>query len=198
MTTAAQALIDAKVYPPTHRYDVGTLTPQYPLNERVRIILGLCPAFFRAKRFLDVGCSKGFFSLNAALHAETVFAIDPDREALESWKEICPRNVIQFAGGFKDFGSHEAPFDMIWAGNGHHYLYRENPGYVDQLAKLACGTVVIEGPTGPECPEMRNFGPYQHEADFLADMARHFDLTGRAKSPSYTPGRAVWAFKTRS
>lgn len=191
--TAVQRSIDAKEYPPTHCYDVTTLTPWYPLDERLKIVRSMCAEFFAAEHFLDVGCSKGFFSLLAARDSVHVLSVDPDKHALDAWKPVCPQNVTQVVGTFKDV---EGSFDLVWIGNGHHYLYREDPKYVERLKRLATNLVMIEGPTGPECREMRDFGPYQTEAEFLESM-NSFDLIDRRESTAYTKGRAVWLFKTR-
>ena len=193
LITTAQTLIDAKEYPPTHSYDAKTLMPRYPLDQRWSLLRTHCKDMFVAYRFLDVGCSKGFFSLMAAGRSARVVSIDPDQEALDCWAGICPPNVAQHCIGFKDFHAHTR-FDSIWIGNGHHYLYREDPDYIEHLAELSSMSVVIEGPTGPECREMKTFGAYQHEKDFLEAMAPHFELINRIPSPSYTPGRAVWQF----
>jgi predicted RNA methylase len=147
---------------------------------------------FKANRFLDVGCSKGFFALKAAKESSSVLAIDPDEEALKSWESVCPKNVTQKVGTFKDVSGE---FDMVWIGNGHHYLYREDRNYVDRLKRIATDRVLIEGPTGPKRFEMRNFGPHQTEVELLESM-QDFYLVRRAESE--TKGRAVWLFKTRS
>jgi len=189
--TAAQKLIDAKAYPPTHNYDVATLTPYYPMNERLAILDTMYHAMFAADRFLDVGCSKGFFSLLAAKKSNMVVAIDPDQKVLDCWAGICPPNVTQQCIGFKGV---RGEFDTIWIGNGHHYLYREDKNWIEHLAELSTFCVVVEGPTGPQCPEMAYFGEYQYEPEFLEAMDKDFTLHERKPSPNYTPGRAVWLF----
>ena len=191
--TTAQRLIDAKVYPPTHHYDAATLTPHHPLDKRLAILLSMEPLFFNAAAFLDVGCSKGFFSLLAAQKSDEVLAVDKDQDALDCWEGICPANVTQQCSGFKDV---KGTFDRVWIGNGHHYLYREDPNYIDHLAEVASETVIVEGPVGPQCREMVDFGEYQHEAEFIQQMAPYFRLISRKTSTSYFRGRAVWLFKT--
>lgn len=196
-----QAMIDAKVYPPTMDYDIATLEPRGPLAERLRRILHACPAFFEGKRFLDVGCSKGFFSLSAARAGAFVLAIDPDQEALDAWRPACPFEVEQRCCTFGDLGQYSGvPFDRVWIGNGHHYLFREDPAWIDRLEVLVAtgARVVIEGPVNATvCRDLRGFGAHQDEDQFLERMSKSFDLEIRVPSPSYTPGRAIWAFRTR-
>lgn len=199
--TAAQARIDAKAYPPTHDYDLATLTPRGPLAERVEVILRVCPSFWSGQRFFDVGCSKGFFSLKAQKGYDGVVSIEPDYSALEVWEDLIDHNLYldiliesrTFAQcAPRNFGT----FDMIWIGNGHHYLYRDDHSYISMLAKLATDRVVIEGPV-EGCPDLKNFGDYQTEAEFLEAMSEYFVLMRSEPSPPYTPGRKVWGFRTR-
>jgi len=189
----AQKLINDKVYPPTHHYDVATLTPEWPLSERLEIILKLCPEFFTAKVFLDVGCSKGFFSLYAAKTSDAVFAIDPDNDALDTWRDIRPENVYLQNCSFKEA---TGTADRIWIGNGHHYLWRDDPNYITQLIDMATDLVLIEGPIGPHCPDMKGFEDFPNEREFLSGMKKGFKFLDCAQSVSYTPGRAMWLFKT--
>lgn len=189
-----QSSVDAKAYPPTHTYDVASLTPTGVLAERVRVLLTLCPDFFRAERFLDVGASKGFFSLRAARESGHVLALDPDAEALAAWAPVCPGNVEQRVGTFSDLGG-RGWYDMVWIGNGHHYLHREDPEWTQRLKWLAADRVVVEGPVGKHAQGFADWaeGTVPEEAEFLAAAeAASFRLVATAKSPTYTPGRAVW------
>ncbi|KKL28709.1 hypothetical protein LCGC14_2372450, partial [marine sediment metagenome] len=127
LLTGVQKLLNAKVYPPTHKYSIADLTPHGALKERVRYLLELCPNFFRAHRFLDVGASKGFFSLTAAQQSKEVVAIDPDAESLAIWEPVCPSNVNQVVSTFGQLSVDvDGTYDMIWMGNGHHYAARED------------------------------------------------------------------------
>lgn len=205
----AQTLIDATAYPPTHCYDVATLTPRGVLAEREQILLRLCPTFYHTYRFLDVGASKGFFSLKAAWHSDWVLAVEPDAEALRAWAGVRPPNVRAWQGTFAELGlpaSPEERFDLIWIGNAFHYVHREDPfGWVRRLAAWAKYRVVIEGPIGPECPDCKDWpagkggvvnwpaGSVPVEVEWLAEAASlGLHLVARADSVSYTPGRAVW------
>lgn len=200
LTTAVQRSIDDFKYPPTHQYNVRTLEPHGVLAERVKIILQLCPDFFMAQRFLDVGASKGFFSLKAAQSSAEVMALDQDAKVLKLWRRLCPANVQQVQGPFRKLNwGIEGLFDLIWIGNGHHYLHREDPGgWIPRLSCLASDRVLIEGAVGAKTP---GFSPscgwppsaVPEEAAWLARAARYgLHFQEAAPSPSYTPGRKIW------
>lgn len=197
--TSAQKAIDAYKYPPTHTYDVRTLEPRSPMKERVERILECCPQLFGGSKFLDVGASKGFFSLKAAEKARLVVSVEPDEWALATWKGIRPENVSVLNMSFQDVQP-AITFNRIWIGNGHHYLYREDLFWISKVSGLCSSNahVVIEGPTGPECPDMKDFGRCQTEEELVEAMRLNdFKLVKRVESTSYTPGRAIWNFKMR-
>lgn len=199
LLTNAQKAIDSYLYPPTHAYDVRTLAPRSPMKERVEKILECCPTLFSGSKFLDVGASKGFFSLKAAEHARLVVAVEPDEWALSTWKSIRPDNVSVLNMSFKH-AQPEMTFSRIWIGNGHHYLFRDDKFWVSKVSGLCSSNahVVIEGPVGPECPDMKDFGPCQTEEELVEAMRLNdFKLVKRVASYKYTPGRAIWNFKMR-
>ncbi len=190
-----QAELDAIPYPPTHVYILESLRPLGVLADRVRRILQLCPDFFVGPgRFLDVGASKGFFSLKAEQGGFAVTALEPDSKALAAWMHCFKGKQLQ-----QTFGHAEpfllGEFDTVWIGNGPHYLYRENPAWHQKLAMIATGRVVMEGPIGRACKDIAEWERVQEEPDLLMSMrAAGFALKGRFESPSYTPGRAIWSF----
>lgn len=195
--TAVQSLIDEQAYPPTHTYDVRTLEPDRVLAERVELLLGVCPEFFQARKFLDIGASKGFFSLRAARESGEVVAVEPNKKALEIWAPLCPPNVKQVCDTFRGLSVREyGTFDMIWLGNGHHYVHREDPrGWLLRLALLASDRVVVEGPIGKEAAGFAGWSPgtVPEEKEWLEEAADYgLELLIREPSVSYTPGRALW------
>ena len=197
LITTVQRRIDQQVYPPTHQYDVRTLKPGKVLAARVKLLEALCPAMFRAKRFLDVGASKGYFSLRLAAAGAQVMAIDPDRSVLMAWAPICPENVVQVNTSFSNIARWvDGTFDVVWIGNGHHYLYREDPlCWLPRLAGLAADHVIIEGPAGGTTPGFQDWaeGTVPEESDWIAEAEVHgLILQDQCPSVSYTPGRMVW------
>jgi len=198
LATVVQESIDKQVYPPTHQYDVATLTPLGVLAQRLVLITDLCSTFFYAKRFLDVGASKGFFSLRAAQYCDNVLAIDPDVGVLKLWAGVCPDNVEQRCCTFGELDPGEVgTFDMVWMGNGHHYAQLETRDYrwVEQLAWLASDRVVVEGALGPATSGFEDWAPgaVPEEHEWLAAAAAAgLHLRASCSSPTYTPGRAIW------
>ena len=55
----SQKEIDSLSYPCTHNYILETLEPVGDLKDRMELIPH---DFFNGDNFLDVGCSKGYFS----------------------------------------------------------------------------------------------------------------------------------------
>lgn len=193
---AMQAALDAHAYPPTHTYDIRTLTPTGILAQRVERILGLFPGFFEAECFMDVGANKGFFSLRAARESAHVVALDPNPDVLAIWYPAAPSHVMQQAS---PFSAAQIRADVVWIGNGPHYLNRYDRAWMDTLDRVATDHVVMEGPTGRECRDVSDREAWPHvleEQDLVAGMKAHgFTLVGSVTSPDYTPDRKVWHFQ---
>lgn len=187
-----QRLIDRMTYPPTHDYEVETLTPRGPLKDRVKIIEEMAPGFFTGEAFLDIGCSKGFFLHR--MQAPTKVGLDPDPEAIKICRAL-GLNVVHVP--FEGFMSLKR-FDRIFVGNCYHYLFRDEQWrWIDKLAALSTDLVLIEGPT-EHCPDlMEDIRGFFYEKDFLAAMGHSFRLLGRAPSCSYTPERFLWVFQKK-
>jgi hypothetical protein len=199
-----QSEIDAIDYPPTHTYDLASRTPTGILANRVGIIDRLAPGLFSGTSFLDVGANKGYFSLRAAAGCDTVVAIEPMPECQRLLAGILPHNARLHRGTFGDFDSDEK-FDRIFIGNGHHYPYREYGGWswVERLAELSTGTVVLEGPIGMECTDMhRTFQTEElvkhfNRVEMDAAFDEHFELVARVPTVSYTPDRYIIHYERR-
>lgn len=213
---AAQLAIDQAKYPPTHHYDVGTLTPVGPLREREERILELFPGFYEGVRFLDVGCSKGYFTLKAAERNSQVVAMDPDVHMVRDiWPHLpTPPNVRWFSCNFADLRmeglSHKGTdqqtpqdarvvgaFDVVWLGNCFHYIHRDAGGYawISRLLSLAVDHVVIEGPRGPETAGLEGWAARdvpQEQVWLKACSELGLKLDDWINSPRYTPGRRIW------
>lgn len=192
-----QAKLDAYPYPPTMRYEVAKLKPTGPLYERCKKILSVCPQFFSAPSFLDVGASKGFFSLRAAAEGtKRVLAIDPDPEALAIWEPVKQENVEQRVTAFKDADFGGEKFEVVWIGNGPHYLYREDIDWTDRMAGICSTLLVMEGPVGRVCRDIKDWVCVQEERDMIKRLClgfkAPFKLAARKDSPTYTPNRAIW------
>ncbi len=204
----AQRAIDAAKYPPTHNYDVSTLTPVGPLREREERILELFPGFYEGLRFLDVGCSKGYFTLKAAERNSQVVAMDPAANmACDIWPYLpTPPNVRWLSCNFADLRMAGLPrkdaqvvgaFDVVWLGNCFHYIHRDAGGYawINRLLSLAVDHVIIEGPRGPEAAGFEKWAAWdvpQEQVWLKLCNELGLKLEDWINSPRYTPGRRIW------
>lgn len=205
-----QSLLDAQAYPPTHTYRLDSLEPTQVLRERLELMNRLSPQFFgRGATLLDVGCNKGFFSLHAAARFARVVGLDTDAHCVWLCRRIADflgvENVEFEATSFARLAI-QGRFDRVLIGNVHHYVFRECGGcwtWVDKLARLATGLVLIEGPLGMECKDMLAAIPEPMRVAFDRDlffdaMSRHFALLDFAPTVSYTPDRYLMLFERRS
>lgn len=208
-----QARIDEKAYPPTHQYDFSSLTPKDVLKERIEIIDRICPEFFpEAKFFLDIGCSKGFFSMRAAQWGANVLGLDTDAEAVAISQDVARAKNLPALFIKKAFRSLEISaepedrFDRVFIGNVHHYLFVDAGGwnFIYKLAALAApgALILVEGPTGMECQDMGRVIPFELQSlfnrdVFLSVMGRFFEPLKIVPSPSYTPDRYIMSFRRR-
>ncbi|MFN7951516.1 MAG: methyltransferase domain-containing protein [bacterium] len=204
-----QALLDAQAYPPTHTYRIEPFEPTDVLHQRVALMNRLSPQFFeRGHALLDVGCNKGFFSLNVAGRFTRVVALDTDAHCIWLCRRIADylgiENVEFEASSFGRLAT-QGRFDRVLIGNVHHYIFREAGGrwsWVDKLARLATGLVLIEGPLGMECADMDAAIPAEMRVAFDRDlffdaMSRHFTLLDFAPTVAYTPDRYLMLFERR-
>ena len=200
-----QSVIDSIKYPPTHTYNLSPLYPTGILEKRMQIIERVCPNLFEGESFLDVGANKGYFMMRATQKCERVWAVEPDFSCCHVLLEIMPPGKVSLhCGTFGNFHEiREIPevrlFDRVFIGNGHHYPYKEagNWSWVDKLADLSTGIVVLEGPTGMECKDMlRTFPTEELRAGFnweamQAAFEPHFELKDKVPTYGYTPDRYV-------
>lgn len=206
--TELQARIDALDYPPTMTYRLSDLAATGMLAERARIIASLAPEFFwPGKRLLDVGANKGYFALRGVQAGMTVTAIDPDKRFAQLLSDLLPHPWNAGLSGFRDFQPLRR-FDRVLIGNAWHYLYKEADGW-DWVAKLAAicedyAQVVIEGPTGMECEDMRRVLPHGDDLSFrfawpkfLAQAWRWFNVSERTPACKYTPDRYVFVLRRK-
>ena len=180
----SQDEIDSIEYPPTHEYDLETLTPKGVLAKRMKLYP---QSFFKGDSFLDIGCNKGFFSLLAKQGCRKVKGIDYDPKCIDLCKKL---GLDVELGTFRDYNPTEK-FDRIFMGNIMHYMYRECEGweFIIKLAAISSGEVLIEAPTGMNCKAMKpvfekrlraNF----NEDEFMKHMNKFFTLISKANSPN--------------
>jgi len=190
-----------KEYPPTMTFDVETLEPTGVLKERVEIVESEFPRFFKGEKLLDLGCSKGFFSLVNADRFSEIVAIDHNPANIELCSMLNDSPWVDFRHtGFRDFIAYE-DFDRIWLGNVAHHLFMEVKGWewISKLAAYSNGLVLIEGPKDANCKDMKECIPKRLRRKFntfMAEMSRHFRLVDRmVPTVSYTPDRYFMLFQ---
>lgn len=189
-----QDRIDGMEYPPTHNYTLETLEPHGSLKLR---LFRMPKEFFdTGESFLDIGSSKGFFSLYSKAR---------DKEALEPRKDyadLCNELGIKtLCTTFRNF-SPVRKYDRIMIGNAIHYLFRESKGwdFIVKLAAISTDLVLIEGPTGMNCLGMKDAIPKYLRGRFTDEkfrtrMNQFFELVDQQKSPSQ--GRLIMLWKRR-
>jgi len=187
-------------YPPTHTFLAKTLEPTNILKQRIEIINKHFPDFFKGERLLDIGCSKGYFSLSYAKNFKEIIGIDNNKEFIKICQELKQyhkiNNVEFIHASFRNFAT-DKQFDKIFLGNTHHHLFKEINGHewIDKLAAISNGYVLIEGPYNTACPDTRNF-PKKFN-DFMGKMSDHFILLDMIPTVSYTPDRHFILWKRR-
>jgi hypothetical protein len=210
----AQKLINAVEYPPTHTYKLATLTPTKSLKDRCQKLQAFAPHFFHTgNKFLDIGCSKGYFVLYMARHCKVSVGVDSNDnpDLLKLWDILLDNSWPTQMGGlvgfnhasFGKFESHHK-FDRIFMGNVHHYIYREYGDWrwTHKLASLAANDVevLVEGPEGMHCKDMldcmpQDLRPGFKEKHFLDHMQEAgFEMIQKGQTISYTPDRSLWLF----
>ena len=210
-TQKLQAEIDQLVYPPTHTYTLDPLEPTGVLALRFAHLQRLAPTFFKGKSLLDVGASKGFYSLWAAAHGfERIVAIEPTEEYANLLRRLLPSAIIR-QEKFGDFCKEHRPllpnFDRILVTNAHHYLFGEYGSYAfwDDIAALCYdgAQVVTEGPTDQRSdifvPKLvgEMAAQYNTGSFFNAPLQAGFELHGVADSPELTSDRCVLSLTRR-
>lgn len=194
--------IDNLAYPPTHTYDLETLTPTNVLADRMHL---LPVDFFKGKRLLDIGCNKGFFSLYASDKFNEIVGIDITKEFVDLCNKLKKPNMTFLNKTFKIYSSRRQ-FDRIFIGNTHHYLFVESEGWnwIHKLAALTemGGQVLIEGPVSMECADMYKCIPenlrhlFNYE-EFIKHMDIYFDLEIKKPTTNYTNNRYIMLFKRK-
>ncbi len=138
------------------------------LRKRLDVIEQNFPDFFTGD-LLDVGCNKGFFEL---YHRGPVTGIDMIEKYVDLCRDLRPDGEFQHCS----FGKFETDrtFDRIFIGNGPHYPFIEYGGWswVEKLARLSVGQILLEGPTGMEGRDAKNCIPPEIASEFTRSKMR--------------------------
>jgi SAM-dependent methyltransferase len=155
-----QKLIDSVIYPETMQYVLDGLVPTGCLIDRMKVFNDVCPQFFTSgNSLLDIGCSKGFFSLLAANNGfKRVVGIDPNSKVIDLCNELKTDNMEFVVDSFRDFKINGL-YDRIFIGNGPHYLFADCSGtwdWIYKLAILSTDLVLLEGGFDMSDPQMES------------------------------------------
>lgn len=198
-----QRRIDELAYPPTHEYDLETLTPRGVLAQRMAIIDRIAPDFLRTPGvLLDVGANKGFMSLLARRQGFTVDAIEPDARYAALLRDL---GLCVSDRTFRDFVPPLYRYDRAFVGNVGHYCYRESGfAWIWKLAAMMKpgGLVLLEGPVDRRCADLRACMSEARWMAYTEDALRRaieldFTLVTTAPAVAYTPDREVWLLRRR-
>ncbi len=157
----------ADSYPHNHDYRVTgeELKPLWKLMRRWRRMESLWPQSFGS--FLDVGCSKGFFVLQAARRGAEALGIDihdGDLSACDAVRDHLGLNAAKFEHKTLDELSEEGmSFDLVHVVNTYHYLYfgsdrapacaTNHSDLFEHLAAVTRGTLIFSNcETMERCP----------------------------------------------
>ena len=196
-----QQYVDS-TYPPTMTFNVDSLKPTGVLKERAELIRKHFLTFFQGQELLDIGCSKGWFSISNAKAFNQITALDIDLKAIDVCRTLNKSENIQFQHtGFRGFIS-SLQFDKIFIGNTAHHLFMEIEGWewISKLAALSCGSVLIEGAISTNCKDMKRYIPdnlHRNFNRFLEMMKQHFFFIEQVPTVSYTPDRYLMLFRKK-
>ena len=167
-----QAWIDKIGFPVNDAYSLDGLVPSPQLAARLDCFRKACPSFFMSgTKFLDVGCSRGFFSLLMLRdnpNIEKIVGIDIRGEVIGLCRELLPEKSRFVDTSFRDLEIEET-YDRIFIGNGPHHLYKdagESHDWIKKLVVLSTDLVLLEG--GFEF----NDGDKQFEVEITSALGR--------------------------
>jgi hypothetical protein len=198
-----QETINSLNYPSTHEYNLEKLEPEGDLKSRLGQIQVISPNFFHGENLLDIGCNKGFFSLQASQYCNFVEGIDIDKNYTDLCNSLKQPNMKISNTTFRDYVP-DKQFDRILIGNVHHYLFRECEGWdwIYKLAAIATDQVIIEGPIDMKCEDLLENKAFSEDLqkkftynDFIKIMSKFFVL--EEKIDSILPQRYVMRFKRK-
>ena len=157
----------ADSYPHNHDYRVKgeELKPRWKLKRRWKRMERLWPEGFGS--FLDIGCSKGFFVLEAARRGADALGIDIHEEDLSACEAVRDHLELKSARfeekTLDELAAEGASFDLVHLVNTYHYLYfgsdrapacaKDHAALFEHLAAVTSGTLIFSNcETMERCP----------------------------------------------
>ncbi len=196
-------MTDSQPYPHNHLYsiDAGTLVAREKLSRRFSSIKNFYPQPLES--FLDIGCARGFFAIEAAVRSEHPRVVGVDISA--EYIEFCQRVKsylhvpnVHFRKQFlhetvQDLDEIGGPFQMVLLLNTYHYLFYGSGGesfaYFDHrkifcfLRKLCSGLLLFTAPLElKHCPGVIRRSALAHgktnysRAEILSAASEFFEI----------------------
>lgn len=190
------------VYPQNYYYDVNTLEPLGLLKLRIDVFLKEVPMLFSSfDSFLDIGSSIGYFLFYHSLKSKYVMGIEKNIDAVDLCNQIknirnCNNLEIKNCS-FSEFTS-DVKYDMIFAGNCFHYLYKDEGWSVfNKIDALSSRYVVLELPL--ESSYLIQLGAWEDnsftkdytECRFIEEAEKYFTIEKITKSGTFGDRKVV-------
>ncbi len=129
MTNLAKRMLELN-YPDNHRFDVETLKPTGIMTERINLLKINASQMFEAHdTFLDIGSNKGLICFLLHDRYRLLTGYEPAREICNFADDVRKSkniNNIVFVNKSFEFIDPDLKYDVVYVGNVHHYLFRND------------------------------------------------------------------------
>ena len=178
----------ADSYPHNHDYRVvgSDMRPKWKLSRRWRRLRSHWPSDIES--FLDIGCSKGFFVLQAAHRGAKALGIDiheEDLAACEATRAHLNLGTARFQHKtLEQLASEGERFELVHLVNTYHYLYfgsdrgpaiaSDHSAIFESLAAVTSGALIFSNCESFErCPAwIREHASPEQRADYTQESLR--------------------------
>lgn len=153
-------------YPRNHNYRIagGRLVPSFRLYERARLVRSVLPGPLNS--FLDIGCCRGFYVLDASVQPSCRVAVGVDVHrpfvdiAQAAAKQMGANNTAFHVATLEQLATepsvYQGPYQAILLIGTYHYMfwgsddycgvsYRSHREILARLARLSAGRVILSG-----------------------------------------------------
>lgn len=143
-------------YPTNHMFDIETITATGVLINRMDLLrINALEIFEGGNSFLDIGCNKGFMSFILSGVYKQVVGYEPAKEICDFAEEIRKyynlKNIKFINKGFDEIPENKT-YDIVYVGNVHHYLFRNDIinnkkpfTFLNKLKKITNKVLILDG-----------------------------------------------------